>query len=238
MPSLVKGRSVYRPGQGTHGATNTTLSALPQDPPANNALGIDDPLETHGDGTPSDGSNGGHASDGDHAPPPPSSAYPSSPPISPPFPLSTDSAGTPDPHSTTSTSQTATTTASTSSKRKQSALSASLLTSSKKQRTAVTGAVALNGIKESLDSFNSTIERSLLMQPDRMRSDTSPERRAKAMDLFQEQESYLSDDCMVAFIDLFRVDSAAADAYIALKRDGLRKAWVQRQMKDLGFPLI
>ncbi|KAF8221211.1 hypothetical protein L208DRAFT_1415480, partial [Tricholoma matsutake] len=114
-----------------------------------------------------------------------------------------------------------TTTVSTSSKCKQSTLSALLLTSSKKQRTAVTGAIPLNGIKESLDSFNSTIERSLLMQPDRM-----------------QQESYLSDDCMVAFIDLFRVDSAAADAYIALKWDGLRKAWVQRQMKDLGFPLI
>jgi hypothetical protein len=71
-----------------------------------------------------------------------------------------------------------------------------------------------------------------------MHSDTSPECQAKAMDLFQEQECYLSDDCMVAFIDLFRVDSAAADAYIALKRNGLRKAWVQRQMKDLGFPLI
>ncbi|KAF8231195.1 hypothetical protein L208DRAFT_1399325 [Tricholoma matsutake] len=124
MPSLVKGHSIYRPGQGTHGATNMTLSALPQDPPDDNALGIDDPLERHGDAT------------------------------------------TPDPHSTTSASQTATTTGST--------LSASLLTSSKKQCTAVTGAIALNGIKESLDSFNSTIERSLLMQLDRMRSDTSP----------------------------------------------------------------
>lgn len=76
------------------------------------------------------------------------------------------------------------------------------------------------------------------MQPDRTRSDTSPERRAKAMHLFQEQESYLSDDCIVAFIDLFRMDTAAADAYIVLKRDGVRKAWVQKQLKGLGFPAI
>lgn len=76
------------------------------------------------------------------------------------------------------------------------------------------------------------------MQPDRMRSDTSPERRAKAMELIQEQESYLSDDCLVAFIDLFRADTAAADAYVALKREGLRKSWVQKQMKDLGFPAL
>lgn len=76
------------------------------------------------------------------------------------------------------------------------------------------------------------------MQPDHMCSDTSPEHWAKAMDLFQEQEGYLSDECVVTFIDLFRLDSAAAYAYIALKCDGLRKAWIQRQMKDLGFPLI
>jgi hypothetical protein len=113
-----------------------------------------------------------------------------------------------------------------------------LLLSSKKQRTTVTGAIALNSIKESLDSFNSMIEHSLLMQPDHMCSDTSPECQAKAMDLFQEQEGYLSDECVVAFIDLFRLDSAAADAYIALKHDGLRKVWIQRQMKDLDFPLI
>jgi hypothetical protein len=86
MPSLVKGGSIYRPGQGTHGATNTTLSALPEDPPGDNALGID-PLERHGDSIPSDGSNGGHASDdGNPAIPPPSSAYPPSSPTSPPCP--------------------------------------------------------------------------------------------------------------------------------------------------------
>ena len=217
MPSLVKGSSIYRPGQGIHGAANATL-ALPED----NA------------GIASDGSNRGYASDGNPAVPPPSSVYPPSSPISLPLPLHPDPCASINP--ITSASQSAMT-ASTSSKRKQSALSALLLLSSKKQRTTVTGAVTLNGIKESLDNFNNTIECSLLMQPDHMHSDTSPERWAKAMDLFQEQEYYLSDDCMVAFIDLFRVDSAAADAYIALKRNGLRKAWVQRQMKNLGFPL-
>ena len=58
------------------------------------------------------------------------------------------------------------------------------------------------------------------------------------MDFFQEQEYYLSDECMVAFIDLFRLDSAAADAYIALQCDGLRKVWIQRHMKNIEFPLI
>jgi hypothetical protein len=246
MPSLAKGNNVFRPSQGTHGAASATLPLTEksrEDPVPTigvNALSMD----------PTDGFNhdGEHTSDSDPgdledcAVPPPSS------PIFPPLSLHHDVVMRPMPgamprailnheshtsNSSASVSCTSTTT-STSSKRKRSALSASLLSSGKKQRTVVTGAVALNGIKESLDSFNNTIERSLLMQPDRMRSDTSPERRAKAMELFQEQEPELSDDCTVAFIDLFRMDTAAADAYIALKRDGLRKAWIQRQMKDLG----
>ena len=99
------------------------------------------------------------------------------------------------------------------------------------------GAIALNGIKESLDAFNSTLRRSLLLQPERARADTSPERRSKAMDLLQELESYLDDDRMVAFIDLFKADTAAADAYLAIKRDSLRKKWVEKQLIDhLGFP--
>jgi hypothetical protein len=57
------------------------------------------------------------------------------------------------------------------------------------------------------------------------------------MDLLQELESYLYDDCMVAFIDLFKADMAAVDAYLAIKRDSLRKKWVEKQLIDqLGFP--
>ena len=41
----------------------------------------------------------------------------------------------------------------------------------------------------------------------------------KAMDILQELESYLDDDCMVAFIDLFKADMAAVDAYLAIKCD-------------------
>ena len=48
-----------------------------------------------------------------------------------------------------------------------------------------------------------------MQQPERGRADTSPERRAKAMDVLQEMETYLDDDCLVAFIDLFRADSCS-----------------------------
>ena len=97
------------------------------------------------------------------------------------------------------------------------------------------GAVALNGIKESLDVFNNTIKHGLA-QPEHERADTSPERRSKAMDRVQELEAELDDARLVALIDLFQTNTSAADAYMTLKREALRKVWVQRRLKDLGFP--
>jgi hypothetical protein len=62
----------------------------------------------------------------------------------------------------------------------------------KKQRSAIPDAVALNGIKESLDMFNKTIEHSF-NQPQEHVRDTSPERRQKAMTCLQEIETHLDD---------------------------------------------
>ena len=93
---------------------------------------------------------------------------------------------------------------STASKHKQSALHALQSSASvKKQQTTTTGAIALNGIKESLDAFNTALGHSQIFQPEKAHADISPECRAKAMDVLQELEDYLDDDCMVAFIDLF-----------------------------------
>jgi hypothetical protein len=116
----------------------------------------------------------------------------------------------------------------------------STLSGSKKRRTSTNGLdVALNGIKESLDTFNTILERKLGGGTDRDRADTSPERRSKAMDLLQEKETYLDDNRIVALVDLFQTDTGAADAYLALKRDNLHKLWIERQLtKDLGFPAI
>jgi hypothetical protein len=59
------------------------------------------------------------------------------------------------------------------------------------------------------------------------------------MDLLQEKETYLDDNRIVALVDLFQTDTGAADAYLALKRDNLRKLWIERRLtKDLGFPAI
>lgn len=237
MPNLATGTNVYRPSDGTQGAASATLS-YGKEPEDNtrHRLPINrdtvDSDEVIGDAEPS------HL---ESSPPPP----PSSPPPSPSLPkdnvlpvlgvlrASHTSTSYPSATGTTSTSS-----MSTAAKRKQSALHSSQQSNPsgiKKQRT-TTGAVALNGIKESLDAFNDTLG-SLVMHPERGRADTSPERRAKAMDVLQELEDYLDDDRMVAFIDLFRADTAAADAYLAIKRDSLRKKWVEKQLVDtLGFP--
>ena len=60
-----------------------------------------------------------------------------------------------------------------------------------------------------------------MQQSEHRRANTSPESRAKAMHVLQDLESYLDDDPMVAFIDLFRADTAAADAYLAIKHNSL-----------------
>lgn len=70
-----------------------------------------------------------------------------------------------------------------------------------------------------------------------MCSGTSPEHWTKAMDLLQEQESYLDDNHIVALIDLFKADTAAADTYLALKQKSLWKVWIHKWLvHDLGFP--
>ena len=85
--------------------------------------------------------------------------------------------------------------------------------SGKKQCSAVPGTVALNGIKESLDMFNKTIEHSLVVQPQKCVCDTSPEHHAKAITRLQEVETHLDDMCMIALINLFKADTAEADMW-------------------------
>lgn len=236
MPNLATGTNVYRASDRTHGAASATLlrsqeaEDITSTPANRDPFDFDEPI-----GDP--GPEPSHQV----SPPPPPTSPPSSPSLRTGNILSASHASTSYP-STTGTGTASTSSISTAAKRKLSALHASQQSNAsggKKQQT-TTGAVALNGIKESLDAFNNTLRCSLVMQqPERGRADTSPERRAKAMDVLQEMETYLDDDRLVAFIDLFRADTAAADAYLAIKRDGLRRRWVEKQLIDhLGFPAL
>jgi hypothetical protein len=41
---------------------------------------------------------------------------------------------------------------------------------------------------------------------------------------------------MTALRDLFTLDTSSAEVYVILVRDGLRKAWIQSELKKMGFP--
>lgn len=59
----------------------------------------------------------------------------------------------------------------------------------------------------------------------------SPTRRRQAIRSAQLLEVDLSDDRLVALVDLFTKDVSAADAYMELKREGLRKTWVAKRLE-------
>jgi hypothetical protein len=87
----------------------------------------------------------------------------------------------------------------------------------------------LNRLGETLSEFNQSFQapRQYLPPP----PDSSVERRKIAMERAQELETYLSDDHLAALLELFQTDVSTADAYMVLKRDNLRKAWVQRKLR-------
>jgi hypothetical protein len=128
-------------------------------------------------------------------------------------------------------------------KRKRSALDdddeASLTSYSSGKRTrksASSGASALHGIKDMMADISTSMRNGPLGQPRHHRR-SSAERRIEATTLLQQKED-LTVDQMVAFADLFEQTTAKADTYMALIRDDVRKLWVQRQLVELGFPMV
>ena len=206
MPSLAKGTHAFRPSQQTVG------------------VGINQ--SSMSDGTVARGSMG---------PPEPPMELPSSdeelpPQSSPPRPASVHSSY-------------AAASVTSSQKRKHVALtsaSESFQSSSfgsgpseKKQRTS--GVSVLGGIKESIDEFK-TIMRNGMPVAQIRAADRAAAYRVQAMDKVQTAEPDLNDDQVVALMDLFRTDSSAAEAYMAIVRPAIRQAWLNKQLKQLGFP--
>jgi len=52
----------------------------------------------------------------------------------------------------------------------------------------------------------------------------------------QKEEPDLDDNQVVALVDLFRTDSSTAEAYMAIVRPTIHKAWLNKQLRLLGFP--
>jgi hypothetical protein len=64
--------------------------------------------------------------------------------------------------------------------------------------------------------------------------EASPIRKCCAIHSAQELEVDLSDTDLAALVDLFCTDVSAADTYIELKQDGLRKVWITNQLSRIS----
>ena len=102
-------------------------------------------------------------------------------------------------------------------------------TTHKKPRTGITSqADAIIGPRSDLASFGGTFLKgtsSLAPLPPVIAP--SPCRKTKAIIRAQELEVDLEDEKLVSLIHIFQTDVNAADAYMVLKRDRVRKIWVK-----------
>ena len=132
-----------------------------------------------------------------------------------------------------------------SNKHKQAALasaSESLRTSSfgsgpsEKRQRGSAGVIVLGGIKDSIDQWKTMMCAGMPVTQVRA-ADRVAAYRVEAMDKVQKDEPDLDDNQVVALVDLFRTDSSAAEAYMAIVRPAIRKAWLNKQLRLLGFPI-
>ena len=100
-----------------------------------------------------------------------------------------------------------------------------LTSSSKRPRSEQ--ALAINGLHAELNSFTGAFHAAVAPEVN-----STPERKARAVDLAQERETELDDDDMVVLLDVFRADATVADMYVRIKKDGVRKKWVQKQLNE------
>jgi hypothetical protein len=130
-------------------------------------------------------------------------------------------------------------------KRKRSALddvnaSASSFFSSvsREKKKVSTGAVTMNRLNETLDGLGAHLA-SVSKQQRQLPaiSDDSPQRRVMAMVQLQTDEPNMDIPRLTALVDLFKCSTEAADTYLALFREDVRKGWIQKQLTEtLGFP--
>jgi hypothetical protein len=106
--------------------------------------------------------------------------------------------------------------------------------SEKKQRASA-GVSVLGGIKESINKFK-TIMRNGMPVAQIRAADRAAAYRVQVMDKVQMAEPDLNNDQVVVLMDLFRTDSSAAEAYMAIVQPAIHQVWLNKQLKQLGFP--
>ena len=65
---------------------------------------------------------------------------------------------------------------------------------------------------------------------------TTPQRKIQAANYAQEIEDELDDDELTSLLNVLQEEPHAADFYLSLKRDNLRKNWVKRKIAPLMAP--
>lgn len=248
MPSKVRGTHTFRASVQSRGAASNE-AALSQDKGKRKQKQKQKGGEGKGKGKETGKGKGKKKADDipmdvdeDAAPPPHSSSPSPSPSAASRKPAST-AVSKP---ASAAVSASASASASVASKRKHSALddgdstpSLSIISSDKKQKQRGNG-VALNGIKESLDTIGSSMrdyvsdrkQRSNIMRP---RAETSPERIALATERLTATEAYLDPERMIALVDLISQNSRLANVYLSLEREDYRKQWITTRLRELGF---
>lgn len=99
------------------------------------------------------------------------------------------------------------------------------------------GTAALMNLSDQLSDFTDAYRAGTAAEASPRDFASSPERKRMAMERAQELESDLDDTRLVALIGLFRKDVSAADAYLVLKREGLRKVWVETELANADSQL-
>jgi hypothetical protein len=119
-----------------------------------------------------------------------------------------------------------------SSKPSSSSAVASSLVSEKRSRRStaaakITPAVAISGMQGSINRLTDVFEKSLTTP-----QDTSSNERSQAIRLLQNRDEGLTQDEMVQMILLFTNKPTAPGTYLALERDDIRKAWMEKILSD------
>lgn len=94
--------------------------------------------------------------------------------------------------------------------------------------------IILNKLSDQLDKFAEVVKSGLERRV--KRTDTTPERRTKALEELQHLNPPLQGDELIAMMDLFRTDVSYADTYIAIEADDTRRLWLRKRLTEAGFP--
>ena len=137
-------------------------------------------------------------------------------------------------------------------------------TSSSCKHGRITGSIALTNIRHSIQDLGATYRKSieskqakhhdlmaqlslqmshqeqqLELQGHQLKHQERQDRFQKcqeAMELAQGKETYLPDEDFAALFDVFQKEEGSALAYLSIKTEGVRKAWVKRKIASVMLP--